>query len=118
MFYQQQGEVHKADANVRVQQLQVEKLRTTVVNDFENAYADFLGTQALVKRMQDGELLDSAKQARDDIKLLYEKGGAQLVDYLLALSTYISTNVEYYNDVANYWTAVFELEAAVGKELR
>jgi cobalt-zinc-cadmium efflux system outer membrane protein len=118
VLYQQQGEIHKAEANVRTQQLQVQKLRATVVNDFESAYADFLGSQALVKRMQDGELLDSARQARDDVKLLYEKGSAQLVDYLLALSTYISINQEYLTDVVQYWTAVFELEAAVGKELR
>ena len=118
IFYRQQGEIQKADANVRIQQLTVEKLRATVVNDFEAAYADYLGTQALVRRMEEGELLEAAKQAKEDVYLLYDKGGAQLVDYLLALSTYISTNEEYLQDIDNYWTAVFELEAAVGKELR
>jgi cobalt-zinc-cadmium efflux system outer membrane protein len=118
LLYQQQGEIHKAEANTRTQRLQVEKLRATVVNDFETAYADFQTSQALVQRMEQGALLETARQAKDDVKLLYEKGGAQLVDYLVALSTYISTNVEYFNDVAGYWTAVFELEQAVGKDLR
>jgi cobalt-zinc-cadmium efflux system outer membrane protein len=118
VLYQQQGEIKKAEANVRTQALQVQKLRAQIVNDFESAYADFTSSQALVRRMEEGQLLETAKQARDDIKLLYEKGGAQLVDYLLALATYISTNVEYFGDVAGYWTAVFELEQAVGKELR
>lgn len=118
LLYQQQGEIRRADANVRAQRLELDKLRATVVNDLESAYADFTAAQALVRRMEDGALLETARQARDDIKLLYEKGGAQLVDYLLALSTYISTNVEYLNDVAGYWTAVFELEQAVGKDLR
>jgi hypothetical protein len=38
--------------------------------------------------------------------------------YLVALATYIATSVEYLGDVASYWTAVFELEQAVGRDLR
>jgi cobalt-zinc-cadmium efflux system outer membrane protein len=117
VFYQQQGEIQHADANIRTQQLQADKLRAAIRNDFELAYADVLTSQALVKRMEDGQLLATARQARDDIQLLYEKGSAQLTDYLLALSTYIATNIEYLNDVASYWTALFELEQALGKEL-
>lgn len=118
ILYQQQGEIRKAEAALRGQRLQVDKLKATIVRDFESAYADFLSSQMLVRRMEEGALLESATQAKDDVKLLYEKGGAQLIDYLLAQSTYISTNVEYLNDVSNYWTAVFELEQAIGKELR
>jgi outer membrane protein, heavy metal efflux system len=118
VFYQQQGDILKAEAQLQIQQLQVAKIKATIRNDFEGAYADYLGSRDLVQRMEGGELLDTARQARDDIKLLYEKGGAQLTDYLLALATYISTNLEYLNDIANYWTAVFELEQALGKELR
>jgi cobalt-zinc-cadmium efflux system outer membrane protein len=118
VFYQQQGDILKAEANRHTQELQVAKLKATIRNEFEGAYADFVGSRDLVQRMETGELLESARQARDDIKLLYEKGGAQLVDYLLALATYISTNLEYLGDIAGYWTAVFELEQALGKELR
>jgi cobalt-zinc-cadmium efflux system outer membrane protein len=118
LLYRQQGEIRHAEATVRTQQLTVDKLRATIANEVETAYADYTASRALVERMEQGELLDSARQARDDVKLLYEKGGAQLTDYLLALSTYISTNLEYLDDVAAYWTAVFELEAVIGKELR
>jgi cobalt-zinc-cadmium efflux system outer membrane protein len=118
VLYQQQGEIKKAEAQVRIQQLTVTKLRAQIVNDFESAYADFTGSQALVTRMEDEKLLATAKAASDDTYTLYSKGAAQLVDYLVALQTYISTKNEYLGDVANYWTAVFELEAAVGKELR
>ncbi len=106
VLYQQQGEIQKANANVRTQQLQVAKLRATIRAQFDAAYADFVASRALVQRMETGELLESARQAKDDIRLLYEKGGAQLVDYLVALSTYISTYLEYLNDVGGYWTTV------------
>jgi cobalt-zinc-cadmium efflux system outer membrane protein len=117
VFYRQAGEIQRADANARTQALQVEKLRAQIRNDFELAYAEVLAAQALVRRMEDGQLLATARQAKDDIQLLYEKGSAQLTDYLLALATYITTNIEYLNDVAGYWTALFELEQALGKEL-
>jgi cobalt-zinc-cadmium efflux system outer membrane protein len=118
LLYQQQGEIQRAEATVRIQELTADKLRASITNDVEAAYADYVASRALVRRMEDGELLDTARQARDDVKLLYEKGSAQLTDYLLALSTYISTNLEYLDDVAAYWNAVFELEEVVGKELR
>jgi cobalt-zinc-cadmium efflux system outer membrane protein len=40
------------------------------------------------------------------------------MDYLDAQRTYIATNVEYLQDLTNYWTAVFQVEQAVGTELR
>ena len=45
-----------------------------------------------------------------------QKGAASLTDYLDALRTYITTNVEYFSNLSKYWTAVFQLEEAVGME--
>jgi cobalt-zinc-cadmium efflux system outer membrane protein len=41
-----------------------------------------------------------------------------LIDFLDAQRTFIATNLEYLQDLTNYWTAVFALEQAVGVELR
>ena len=71
----------------------------------------------LVQRMESGGLLKSAKTARDITRLQFEKGAAGLTDFLDAQRAYIATNVEYIQDVTNYWTAVFQLEQAVGMEL-
>jgi cobalt-zinc-cadmium efflux system outer membrane protein len=62
--------------------------------------------------------LESAKAALDITRLQYDKGAASLSDFLLALQTYIATKVEYFGDLTNYWTAVFQLEEAVGTNLR
>ncbi len=118
VLYQQQGEIRKAEAAVRTQRLQVEKLRATIVNDVASAYADFRGSQALVQRMVTGELLDSARDAKDAVLKAKELGAANLLDVLTAVATYIATNVEYNNDVASYWISVFELEQAIGSDLR
>jgi outer membrane protein TolC len=95
-----------------------------VVSDVDTAYAAFLGAQKLVIRMEKGEpkdkvraILESAKVALDITRLQYEKGAASLSDFLLALQTFIATKVEYYGDLTNYWTAVYQLEEAVAMEL-
>lgn len=118
IFYQQQGEVRKAQAAVDTQRLQEAKLRAQVVTDLETAYAGFVATQALVQRMESGTLLSSARRARDLVFIQYQKGAASLLDYLTAQQTFIATMVEYLTDLTNYWTAVFSVERAVGKELR
>jgi cobalt-zinc-cadmium efflux system outer membrane protein len=76
-------------------------------------------------RMEKGEpdrkvrpMLESAKAALEITRLQYEKGAATLSDFLLALQTYIATKVEYLGDLTNYWTAVFQLEQAIGTNLR
>jgi len=43
---------------------------------------------------------------------------ASLTDYLDALRTYVATKVEYFGDLTNYWTAVYQLEEAVAVDLR
>src|SRR5260370_28122472 len=58
IFYQQQGEIQKANADLRTQRLLVAKLEAQVVADVEAAWAAFKGWEALVKRMEQGGLVD------------------------------------------------------------
>jgi cobalt-zinc-cadmium efflux system outer membrane protein len=72
----------------------------------------------LVERMEKGGLLKAAKTARDITRTQYERGAGTLMDLLDAQRTYIAANVEYIQDLTGYWTAVSQLEQAVGMELR
>ena len=47
---------------------------------------------------------------------MYRKGAASLLEFLDAERTYIATNLEYLTDLTQYWTALFQLEQAVGVE--
>jgi cobalt-zinc-cadmium efflux system outer membrane protein len=118
VFYQLQGELRQAEAQYDTNSLQQAKTVAQVVNDVDTGYAAFVAAQKLVVRMEQGGLLESAKIARDMTRLQYEKGAATLTDFLDALRVYIATKVEYFQDLTNYWTAVFQLEEAVGRELR
>jgi cobalt-zinc-cadmium efflux system outer membrane protein len=124
VLYQLQGEQRQAEAQLDTNALQTALTAKQVVSDVDTAYAAFVGAQKLVLRMEKGEpegkvrpILESAKVALDITRLQYEKGAASLSDFLLALQTYIATKVEYFGDLTNYWTAVYQLEEAAATEL-
>ncbi len=117
VFYQQQGEVRKAEANYNTQSLMQAQTTAQVVSDVEAAYAAFAGSKILVERME-GTELEQAKLARDITEKQLHGGTATLMDFLDAQRTYISTNIEYLQNLASYWTAVYQLEQAVGADLR
>jgi outer membrane protein, heavy metal efflux system len=115
-FYQQQGEIRRAEADVATQTALVAKAEAQVAADVESAFTAYQTARALVGRME-GRLLERARRARDLTALQYEKGATSLLDYLDAQRTYIAVNGEYIQDLANYWDAVFQLEAASATEL-
>jgi cobalt-zinc-cadmium efflux system outer membrane protein len=124
VFYQLQGEQRQAEAQVDMTALQQAQAAKQVVSDVATAYSAFDAARKLVVRMEKGEpegkvrpILESAKVALDITRLQYEKGAASLSDFLLALQTYIATKIEYFGDLTNYWTAVYQLEEAVATEL-
>ena len=116
LFYQRQGERQRADADLRAQRVNRDKTAARVRADVESAYTASTVTVQLLQRME-GLLLDRARRARDLGQIQYQKGAASLLEYLDAQRTYISTNLEYLQERANYWTALFQLEQAVGTEL-
>lgn len=121
VFYQLQGETRQAQATLDANTLQQAMVLKQVVEDVRTAHVTFVATQALVTRMEKGEvankvppILESAKVALDTTRLQWERGAASLTDFLVALQTYIATKTEYYGDLTSYWTAVYQLEEAVG----
>jgi cobalt-zinc-cadmium efflux system outer membrane protein len=65
----------------------------------------------------EGRLLERAARARSLVELQYQKGAASLLEYLDAQRTYVSTKGEYIQDLAAYWNAIFQIEAATATEL-
>jgi cobalt-zinc-cadmium efflux system outer membrane protein len=116
IFYQQQGEIRQAEANYDTQSLQQAKVTAQVVSDVGTAQTAFVNSRSMVERMEK-QLRPAADRALQITRLQYDKGAATLMDFLDAQRTYIATNVEYLQDLANYWTAVYQLEEAVGMEL-
>jgi cobalt-zinc-cadmium efflux system outer membrane protein len=117
LFYQQQGEIRRAEADYMTQFVARTKLEAQVVSDVEGAYNNYVTTRRLMERYE-GQFLERARVARDITRTKYELGNAPLMDFLDAQRTFIATNLDYLQTLTNYWTAVFQLEQAVGMELR
>jgi cobalt-zinc-cadmium efflux system outer membrane protein len=117
IFYQQQGEIRKAEANYDTQSIQQAKMTAQVVSDVGSAVTAYETARTLVERME-RQLKPAAERAFSITRLQYDKGAANLMDFLDAQRTFIAVNVEYLQDLANYWTAVYQVEEAVGMELR
>jgi len=117
VLYQQQGEIAKAEADLRTQKIGVEKARAQVTNDVRAAWSAFVAARAQMERM-DGRLFARALRARDLIEVQYSKGAATLLDLLDAQRTLLAVSGERLTLLANYWNAVAQLEAASAKELR
>jgi cobalt-zinc-cadmium efflux system outer membrane protein len=48
------------------------------------------------------------------VEIQYQKGAASLLDYLDAQRTHLTNEIDYLAALATFWTAVFQLEQAVG----
>jgi cobalt-zinc-cadmium efflux system outer membrane protein len=117
IFYQQQGEVARAEADLRAQTLQTRKLEAQLASEVGIAFTSFATSRALIERMQT-RLLDRARRARDLVQIQYEKGAASLLELLDAQRAYAQTQTEYRQDLHDLWVALFKLQAAVGKEIQ
>jgi outer membrane protein, heavy metal efflux system len=116
ILYRNQGEIAKAESTLSAQRVQHDKLDAQVVNDVRTAWAALTSAQARVARME-GPLLKRARQARDLVDYQYQKGAVSLFERLEAERTFVSVSTEYDQAEADFWTALYQLEQAVGTEL-
>jgi cobalt-zinc-cadmium efflux system outer membrane protein len=117
IFNQQQGEILRADADLRTQTVQMDKLAAQLATDVTTAYGAFAANHKLVDRMRGG-LLERAERARDLTRIQYEKGAARLLELLDAQRAFAQVRAEYLQDLHDLWISLFKLEAAVGRQLR
>jgi cobalt-zinc-cadmium efflux system outer membrane protein len=117
IFYQQQGEIQHAQANMASAQRTLDKVKAQVLSDVTQALAGYVSAKSQVERMQ-SKLLEQAKISRDLAQLMYQKGAASFIDFMDAQRQYVASRLEYNQDLANYWNAVYQLEQATGTTLR
>jgi cobalt-zinc-cadmium efflux system outer membrane protein len=114
LFYRQQGEIARAEAEIRAQQAILEKLRAQATVDVQSARAAVEANRRLVERMR-ARLLERARRARDLVQIQYEKGAASLLELLDAQRVWAQTRADYLRDLHDFWLAVYQLDAAVGR---
>lgn len=116
LFYQQQGEIGRAQAERQSALVARQRVEALVANDLESALSAFTTARSVVERYESA-LLERAKRALDITQVQYTAGSATLTDLLDAQRSYVAVNSGYLAELVSYWTAVFQVEQAVGKEL-
>jgi cobalt-zinc-cadmium efflux system outer membrane protein len=116
IFYQNQGEIIKAESDIFTRRVQKAKIAAQVTSDVESALASLDISRARLRRMADS-LLDRARRSRDLSALQYDRGAASLLDLLDSQRTFLSVNAAYLQSISDYWTAVFAVEQASGRTL-
>jgi cobalt-zinc-cadmium efflux system outer membrane protein len=117
IFYQQQGEIRRTENNALSARRTLDKAEAQVLSDVTQSFAAYEAAVSQVQRME-GKLLQQARQSRDLAQLMYQKGAASLIDFLDAQRGYVASELEYHQDLANYWNSVYQLEQAVASPLR
>jgi cobalt-zinc-cadmium efflux system outer membrane protein len=117
VLYQQQGEIRRAESNALSAQRTLAKAKAQVLSDLTQSFAAYGAAASQVQRME-SKLLQQARESRDLAQLMYQKGAASLIDFLDAQRSYVATELEYHQDLASYWNAVYQLEQAVATPLR
>jgi len=110
-----EGDTSRALADRQVQELTRRKAEAQAALDVASGWAAFQSGRTRLAHMED-RLLGQAKKAFDAVQFQYERGAASLLDVLDAQRTWIATRNEYVQNLNDYWSGLFGLESAVGKE--
>lgn len=114
-FRRTRGEIAKAEADLRTQELQRARTEAQVRQDVAVATAVLASSRARLRRM-DADLMPAAARAFELVSFQYEKGAGTLLDVLDAQRTLVTVKTEYFQDLSDYWTARFQMDQALGKE--
>jgi cobalt-zinc-cadmium efflux system outer membrane protein len=115
VFYQGQGEVAHAQAVLDAQRIALARVDAQIASDVGQSFASWRSAQSRVTRME-STTLARARRALELVDYQYRRGAASLLELLDAQRTFTSTQVEYQQNVGDWWTALYQLETATGKE--
>jgi cobalt-zinc-cadmium efflux system outer membrane protein len=116
IFDRNQGEIARTQAEAQRSAAAQEALATQMLAEVDTAFTAMQTERGKLVLLRDN-YLPKARQVRDTVDYAYRRGGLSLLDFLDAQRSYRDTSVEYVRALGNYWTAYYQLEAAVGGTL-
>jgi len=117
LFNRNQGGIRQAEVSLQSAEADLDKTINLVENEVEVAYRNLLQSRRLVEAYV-GEVLEDARSSLTIVERAYERGGATILDLLDAARTSRSIQQNYIEALFNYQHHLFQLESAVGQEIR
>lgn len=116
IFDRNQGEKARTKLDITREEKMAEAVRAQVYNDVDSAYTALQNNWVLLRTYKT-QYLEQAVRVRETIGFSYQRGGASLVDFLLAEQDDRGIQLSYLNLVGAYLTAAAQLNMAVGREV-
>jgi len=116
VFDRNQGEIARTAAAARSVDAIHQATVVQALSEIDTALSAMLNERQKVIALN-GTYLPKAQQARQTVEFAYRRGGASLLDFLDSQRSYRETSLEYVRALGNYWTALYQLELAVGGSL-
>jgi outer membrane protein, heavy metal efflux system len=116
VFDRNQGEIARTRAEIERAAYQRDATAVQARAEVETALAIVLNEREKVQRLSE-VYLPRAAQARDTVDYAYRRGGLSVLDLLDAQRTYRETALDHIRALSSYWSAIYQLEAAVGGPL-
>jgi outer membrane protein, heavy metal efflux system len=117
IFYQHQGEVQQALANVHQAERKVDLLKAQIATDVLVAYSSVNVARANIFKFQN-ELLPLSASIAQAARRGYHAGATDLASAIVTQQQYQQTLSSYFDAVVSYQNAWADLERAVGVPLR
>ena len=116
IFDRNQGEKARTQLDIGRNERLRDATEAQIFNDVDSAYATIESNLILLKAYKES-YLGRALRVRDTVLFSYQRGGASLIDFLLAQQDYRSVRLNYATLVGAYLTAAAQLNLAVGREV-
>ena len=117
LFNRNQGGIRQAEISLQTAEADLDKTVNLVENEVDVAYRNLLQNRRLVEAYF-GEVLEDARTTVTIVERAYERGGATILDLLDAARTSRAIQQNYIEALFDYQHHLFQLESAVGQEIR
>ena len=115
-WYQFQGEVGRAAADLNTARLELEQIRNSIRADVISTHARLTATRAIVERFE-RETRERVEKVRVAQEFAYSQGAIGLIDLLDAERNYTMMMTEYYTAKTNQSIAYADLMMALGDDV-
>jgi cobalt-zinc-cadmium efflux system outer membrane protein len=116
LFDRNQGNIAKAKSVHRQTQHNLQAQLVDLRAEIDQAVKTFTSAYQFITYDDPGQL-DAATNVRDKINQAYELGGKTLIEVLDAQRAYLETYKVHISGHSSYWHALYQLNAAIGKDL-
>jgi len=111
-----QGEIAKADVNLRQADADLKRLRLDIAQDVHDAVERYRSARRLLLTFESG-YLDHAKVMVDAAEKSYRIGAASLLELLDAERTYVATQTDFLDSVFSARASLNALERSIGVDV-